>query len=116
MPEEVRGISLEDIGRVIARWKDDEVERLPIMAADEARQRGLLQPNRPWPARPPGRVVRQRRPEVLFEGLAPGHISAIHAVSQAGITLGKIAQKFGPPLAAVKRVITVSLNPAPKKM
>jgi LysM repeat protein len=44
----------------------------------------------------------------LAKGLAPGKVNAIRAASQAGVKLSKIAQEFGLPLAAVKRVIAAS--------
>ena len=52
--------------------------------------------------------TRQRRPELLAKGLAPGKVNAIRAASQAGVKLSKIAQEFGLPLAAVKRIITAA--------
>ena len=94
---------------MIARWSDDEVERLRGVVAAEARRRGLLPPERkPEGDASAGRSIRQRRPELLAEGLAPGKVNAIRAASQAGVKLSKIAQEFGLPLAAVKRVIAVS--------
>jgi hypothetical protein len=102
-------ISPEDFGRMIVRWSDDEVERLRSVVAAEARRRGLLPPERdPKGDASPGRAVRQRRPELLAKGLAPGKVNAIRAASQAGVKLSKIAQEFGLPLAAVKRVIAAS--------
>jgi LysM repeat protein len=44
----------------------------------------------------------------LAKGLAPGKVNAIRAASQAGVKLSKIAQEFGLPLAAVKRIITAA--------
>jgi LysM repeat protein len=44
----------------------------------------------------------------LAKGLAPGKVNAIRAASQAGVKLSKIAQEFGLPLAAVKRVIAAA--------
>jgi hypothetical protein len=99
-------ISPEDFGRMIARWSDDEVERLRGVVAVEARRRGLLPPERkPVGNASAGLSIRQRKPELLAEGLAPGKVNAIRAASQAGIKLSKIAQEFGLPLAAVKRVV-----------
>jgi hypothetical protein len=102
-------ISPEDFGRMIVRWSDDEVERLRGVVAAEARRRGLLPPERdPKGDASAGRSIRQRRPELLAKGLAPGKVNAIRAASQAGVKLSKIAQEFGLPLAAVKRVIAAS--------
>ena len=109
MPDEARGVGLKDVGPVIPLWKDDEVERLRILATAELRQRGLLPPEPISDGEAPaGRVVRQRTPEVTVARLAPGRISVIHAASRAGIRPSKIAQEFGVPLATVKRVIAVS--------
>jgi hypothetical protein len=102
-------ISPEDFGRMIARWSDDEVERLRGVVAAEARRRGLLPPERkPVGNASAGRSIRQRKPELLAEGLAPGKVNAIRAASQAGVKHSKIAQEFGLPLAAVKRVIAAA--------
>jgi hypothetical protein len=99
-------INPEDFGRMIVRWSDDEIERLRIVLAAEARRRGLLPPERkPEGDASAGRSIRQRRPELLAKGLAPGKVNAIRAASRAGVKLSKIAQEFGLPLAAVKRVI-----------
>jgi hypothetical protein len=101
--------SPEDLGRLIVRWSDDEVERLRGVVATEARRRGLLPPERkPEGDASAGRSIRQRRPELLAKGLAPGKVNAIRAASQAGVKLSKIAQEFGLHLAAVKRVIAAS--------
>ena len=101
-------ISPEDFGRMIARWSDDEVERLRGVVSAEARRRGLLPPEpEPKGGTSAGRI-RQRRPELLAKGLAPGKVNAIRAASRAGVKLSKIAQEFGLPLAAVKRVIAAS--------
>jgi hypothetical protein len=101
--------SPEDLGRLIVRWSDDEVERLRGVVAAEARRRGLLPPE-PDPKGDASarRSIRQRRPELLAKGLAPGKVNAIRAASRAGVKLSKIAQEFGLPLAAVKRVIAAS--------
>jgi hypothetical protein len=102
-------IGPEDVWRMIVRWSDDEVERLHGVVAAEARRRGLLPPERkPEGEASAGRSSRQRRPEILAKGLAPGKVNAIRAASQAGVKLSKIAQEFGLPLAAVKRVIAAS--------
>ena len=102
-------ISPEDVGRVILRWSDDEVERLCGVVAAEARRRGLLPPERdPKGDASAGPSIRQRRPELLAKGLAPGKVNAIRAASRAGVKLSKIAQEFGVPLAAVKRVIAAA--------
>jgi hypothetical protein len=66
-------ISPEDFGRMIARWSDDEVEQLRGLVLAEARRRGLLPPER----KPVGNAsanlsIRQRRPELLAEGLRRG--------------------------------------------
>ena len=93
--------------RVIVRWSDDEVERLVVVVIAEARRRGLLPPEQaPKNNAARGRLIQQRRPEQVAEGLAPGRISAIRAAGQAGVKLNKIAREFGLSLAAVKRVIT----------
>jgi hypothetical protein len=102
-------ISPEDFGRMIVRWSDDEVERLRRVVAAEARRRGLLPPERePEGDASAGRSIRQRRPELLAKGLAPGKVNAIRAANRAGVKLSKIAQEFGVPLAAVKQVIVAS--------
>ena len=102
-------ISPEDLGRMIVRWSDDEVERLRGVVAAEARRRGLLPPEQdPGGDASAGRAIRQRRPELLAKGLAPGKVNAIRAASRAGVKLSKIAQEFGVPLAAVKRVIAAA--------
>ena len=94
---------------MIARWSDDEVERLHGVVAAEARRRGLVSPERkPEGNASAGLSVRLRKPELLAEGLAPGKVNAIRAASRAGVKLSKIAQEFGLPLAAVKRVIAAS--------
>jgi len=100
-------ISPDDFGRVIVHWSDNEVERLLSVVAAEARRRGLLPPEQAPDddAAAADHPVRQRRPELLAEGLAPGQVNAIRAASQAGVKLSKIAQEFGLPLAAVRRVI-----------
>jgi hypothetical protein len=101
--------SPEDFGRMIVRWSDDEIERLRRVVAAEARRRGLLPPEQdPKGDASAGRSIRQRRPELLAKGLAPGKVNAIRAASQAGVKLSKIAQEFGLPVAAVKRVIAAS--------
>jgi hypothetical protein len=96
----------DDLERVIVRWSDAAVERLVVVVTAEARRRGLL----PLEQAPKndvasGRPIRQRRPEHVAEGLAPGQVSAIRAAAQAGVKPSKIAREFGLPLAAVKRVI-----------
>jgi hypothetical protein len=97
----------DDLERVIVRWSDDAVERLVIVVTAEARRRGLL----PLEQSPKnfdaggGRPIRQKTPEHVADGLAPGQVSAIRAAGQAGVKLSKIARQFGLPLAAVKRVI-----------
>ena len=94
---------------MIVHSSDDEVERLRIVVAAEARRRGLLPPERdPKGGASAGRSIRQRRPELLAKGLAPGKVNAIRAASQAGVKLSKIAQEFGLPLGAVKRVISAA--------
>jgi hypothetical protein len=94
---------------MIVKCSDDEVEQLHGIVAAEARRRGLVLPElAPKGDATAGRSIRQRKPEVLAEGLAPGQVSAIHAASQAGVKLNKIAQEFGLPLAAVKRVLAAS--------
>jgi hypothetical protein len=90
---------------MIARWSDDKVERLRGVVAAEARRRGLLPPEGNAGA---GLSIRQRKPELLVEGLAPGKVNAIRAASQAGVKLSRIAREFGLPVAAVKRVIATS--------
>jgi hypothetical protein len=101
--------SPEDFGRMIARWSDDEVERLRGVVSAEARRRGLLPPERdPKGDASAGRSIRQRRPELVAKGLAPGKVSAIRAANRAGVKLSKIAQEFGLPLAAVKQVIAAA--------
>lgn len=110
VPESLPNISPQDVELVITRWTDEQVEKLRLFVTDEARRRGLLPPepasDRDIPTSQ--RTVRQRRPEVLVEGLAPGQVSAIHQASQAGVKLGKIAQEFGLPLATVKQIIATS--------
>ena len=109
MPDEVRSVGLDDLGRMITRWSDDEVERLRVMVTAEVRRRGLLPPAEASHGEgPAGRLIRQRRPNVVVEGVTPAQVSAISAASQAGIKLNKIAREFGLPLAAVKRVVAVS--------
>jgi hypothetical protein len=99
----------EDFGRMIVRWSDDEVERLRSVVSAEARRRGLLPPERdPKGDASAGRSIRQRRPELVAKVLAPGKVSAIRAANRAGVKLSKIAQEFGLPLAAVKRVIAAA--------
>lgn len=96
----------DDFERVIVRWSDDAVGRLVVVVTAEARRRGLLPPEQaPKNNAAGGRLIRQRRPEHVAEGLAPGQVSAIRAAGQAGVKLSKIAREFGLPLAAVKRVI-----------
>jgi hypothetical protein len=96
----------DDFERVIVRWSDDAVGRLVVVVTAEARRRGLLPPEQaPKNNAVGGRPIRQRRPEHVAEGLAPGQVSAIRAAGQAGVKLSKIAREFGLPLAAVKRVI-----------
>ena len=96
----------DDFERVIVLWSDDAVERLVVVVTAEARRRGLLPPEQaPKNNAARGRLIQQRRPEQVAEGLAPGRISAIRAAGQAGVKLNKIAREFGLPLAAVKRVI-----------
>jgi hypothetical protein len=110
-----RAIRIEDVGRVMTDWSDDEIERLRLMVTGEARRRGLLsaEPD-PLPvqdvgdATPNRRTVRQRKPEVLIQGLAPGQVSAIQMAAQAGIKLSKIAHEFGLPVAAIKQVLAAS--------
>lgn len=92
------------VGREIAGWSDGGVERLHGMVAAELRRRGLLRET-PEPERPAAPALRQRQPETLAAGLAPGQVNAILAASQAGVKLSRIAQEFGLPLAAVKRAI-----------
>ena len=96
----------DDFERVIVLWSDDAVERLVVVVTAEARRRGLLPPEQaPKNNAARGRLIQQRRPEHVAEGLAPGRISAIRAAGQAGVKLNKIAREFGLPLAAVKRII-----------
>ena len=96
----------DDVERVIVRWSDEAVERLVVVATAEARRRARLLPEQaPKNTAAGGRPMRQRRPEHVAAGLAPGQVSAIRAAGQAGVKLGKIAREFGLPLAAVKRVI-----------
>jgi hypothetical protein len=96
----------DEIKRVIVLWTDDVVERLVVVVTAEARRRGLLPPEQaPKNNAARGRLIQQRRPEHVAEGLAPGRISAIRAAGQAGVKLNKIAREFGLPLAAVKRII-----------
>ena len=96
----------DDLERVIVRCSDEAVERLVVMVNAEARRRGLLPPEQTPKDNTAGdRPIRQRSPEHVAEGLAPGQLSAIRAAGQAGVKLGKIAREFGLPLAAVKRVI-----------
>jgi hypothetical protein len=109
--------SVDDIGRAIAGWSDDELERLRAVVAGELRRRGLL---RAEPARAPpsasgaegaaGQAARQRGRGAPVQEVAPGQASAIRAASQAGMGLGKIAREFGLPVATVKRVLSA---PAP---
>src|SRR5262245_54649413 len=69
-------ISREDFGRMIVRWSDDEIERLRGVVAAEARRRGLLPPRQdPKGDASAGRSIRQRRPELLAKGLAPGKVN-----------------------------------------
>jgi hypothetical protein len=99
-------IIADDLERVIVRWSDDAVERLVVVVTAEARRRGLLPPEQaPKRTAAGGRPARQRRPEHVAEGLAPGQVSAIRAAGQAGVKLSTIAREFSLPLAAVKRVI-----------
>ena len=96
----------DDFERAIVRWSDDEVERLVVVVTAEAQRRGLLPPEQaPKNNAAGGRPIRQRTPEHVAEGLAPGQVSVIRAAGQAGVKLSKIAREFGLPLAAVKRVI-----------
>jgi hypothetical protein len=99
-------ISPEDFRRIIVRWSDDEIRRLRDIVAAETHRRGLLPPEQD--AKGDASAGRSRQPELLAKGLAPGKVNAIRAASQAGVKLSKIAQEFGLPLAAVKRVIAAS--------
>ena len=42
LPDAEPATSVDDIGRVIAGWSNDEVEQLRVMVANEIRRRGLL--------------------------------------------------------------------------
>jgi len=107
--------SADDVGRAIAGWSDDEVERLRVVVASELRRRGLP---RAEPARAPpsaagaggaaGQAARQRGGGIPAQEVAPGQASAVRAASQAGMGLGKIAREFGLPLATVKRILVAS--------
>ena len=105
--------SADDVGRAIAGWSDDEVERLRVVAASELRRRGL--PRADSARAPPsaaeakgaaGQAARQRGHGASVQEVAPGQASAVRAASQAGMGLGKIAREFGLPLATVKRVLS----------
>jgi hypothetical protein len=101
-------ISPEDFRRIIVRWSDDEIRRLRDIVATETHRRGLIPPEQDAKGDASAGRSRQQRPELLAKGLAPGKVNAIRAASQAGVKLSKIAQEFGLPLAAVKRVIAAS--------
>jgi hypothetical protein len=58
-------ISPEDFRRMMARWSDDEVERLRAVVAAEARRRGLLPPR--WTTPTNGRHAGGGRPGPLRE-------------------------------------------------
>jgi len=105
--------SVDDVGRAIAGWSDDEVERLRVVVTSELRRRGLprAEPARASPSAAgtggaAGQAARPRRHGASVQEVAPGQASAVRAASQAGMGLGKIAREFGLPLATVKRVLS----------
>jgi len=115
LPDAEPATSVDDIGRAIAGWSNDELERLRVMVTSELRRRGLLRVESAHA--PPsaaeakakgaaGQAARQRRHGASVQEVAPGQASAIRAASQAGMGLGKIAREFGLPLATVRRVLS----------
>jgi len=117
LPHTKPGISIDDLGRMIAGWSDDEVEQLRIMVINEIQRRGLppvgsvrAPPSAIEAKSAAGQAVRQRKQEVPVQEVAPGQVSAIRAASQAGMTISEIAWEFGLPSTTIKRILGVSAS------
>jgi hypothetical protein len=109
-------LTLSDVGRSLLGWSDDEIEQLRRMVTDEACRRGLLPAETARASAPAAdlpasaQIVRRRRADGPVQEIGSGQISAIRAVNEAGMKLGKIAREFRLPLAAVKRVLATSAS------
>jgi hypothetical protein len=110
-------ISIDDLGRIIAGWSDDEVKQLRVMVTNEIQRRGLLRvepvhasPSAAEVERAASQAIPQRKHEDSVQEVAPGQVSAIRAASQAGRTLSKIVREFRLPLATIKRILVASAS------